>query len=249
MVYMWQWNERVKNENCLLPPLLSLNTAANFGRQRNNFVFDWYRGHSVGFSGLEELNYFLQIVIFFQFFNSPFTKPKRPPIIKQYNAKNDRFSAGYFRSPAVQEFLMTKQQVLIYFFFIICDVIFINHHLDPSAAPCECFSFYVVNRHNMIFTFLASFVPGLKSAFSYKLFHTFRRHCIHFVRKSVVFIDSQQEGVPLQPLPLRISGTKSSHSCWTMFGPKEAELKETRLVLNTMHSTIGTRQTTSNHEY
>nr|XP_039250883.1 uncharacterized protein LOC120328457 [Styela clava] len=35
--------------------------------------------------------------------NSPFTRPKRTPIIRPYNATEDRHSAGYFRSPVVQQ--------------------------------------------------------------------------------------------------------------------------------------------------
>jgi len=59
-------------------------------------------------------DYVLDAVKADTFFNSPFTKPKRPPIIKPYDAKQDRFSAGYFRSPAVQDYLMggTKSQPL-----------------------------------------------------------------------------------------------------------------------------------------
>lgn len=37
------------------------------------------------------------------FHNSPFTRPKRTPIIRPYNASEDRHSAGYFRSPVVQD--------------------------------------------------------------------------------------------------------------------------------------------------
>jgi len=44
------------------------------------------------------------------FFNSPFTKPKRTPIINPYDAKKDRFSAGYFRSPAVQDYLASAKR-------------------------------------------------------------------------------------------------------------------------------------------
>lgn len=38
-----------------------------------------------------------------RFHNSPFTRPKRTSIIRPYNATEDRHSAGYFRSPNVQQ--------------------------------------------------------------------------------------------------------------------------------------------------
>jgi len=38
-----------------------------------------------------------------KFYNSPYTRPKRTSMILPYNAMNDRHSAGYFRSPVVQE--------------------------------------------------------------------------------------------------------------------------------------------------
>jgi len=64
---------------------------------------------------LIKLNYYLcktvllwifhkrDVQFFFQFFNSPYHRPRRPSIIQPYDAIKDRHSAGYFRSPMVKE--------------------------------------------------------------------------------------------------------------------------------------------------
>lgn len=52
---------------------------------------------------LRERKYILDGIKTDVFHNSPFHRPKRVSIIRPYNAKEDRYSAGYFRSPVVQD--------------------------------------------------------------------------------------------------------------------------------------------------